>query len=151
MTEHAEQIAAEIIGQLERAWNAGDGDAWGALFAEDADFVTVRGQYFRGRATIAEGHRFIFRTIYKDSTNRIELMDVRPLGDALLLAHVQAKLSVPAGPMAGEHRAIMSMVLSQAGGQWLVDAFHNTFRVDEPLGGVRGMEHFPDRAAGGPA
>jgi uncharacterized protein (TIGR02246 family) len=110
--------------------------------------VTVRGQYFRGRATIAEGHRFIFRTIYKDSTNQIRLLHARPLGSDLILGHAQARLSVPAGPMAGDHVAVMSMVLVPADGGWRVGTFHNTFKVDEPPGGVRGMEQLQDHAAG---
>src|SRR5262252_5973574 len=109
MAEQAERVASEILGKLERAWNAGDGDAWGSLFAEDADFVTVRGDYFRTRADIAAGHHAIFSTIYKGSVNRYELLRARPLGDDLVLAHTHAALSVPAGPLAGEHQAVFSM------------------------------------------
>ena len=39
MAEGAEGVATEIIGRLERAWNAGDGRAFGEPFAPDADFV----------------------------------------------------------------------------------------------------------------
>ena len=53
-----------IVGQLEAAWNAMDGTAFAAPFADDADFVNIRGEHFRGRAAIAAGHVEIFRTIY---------------------------------------------------------------------------------------
>src|SRR4051794_16997519 len=103
--------ARDIVGRLERAWNAGDGDAFAEPFAEDADFVTVRGEYYRTREGVAHGHRVIFSTIYKDSTNQIELLRARTIGGGLILAHARARLSVPAGPLAGEHRAVMSLVL----------------------------------------
>ncbi|MFG3119530.1 SgcJ/EcaC family oxidoreductase [Streptomyces sp. NPDC048197] len=34
---------------MTRAWNTGDGAAWAAYFAEDADFVDVVGRVQRGR------------------------------------------------------------------------------------------------------
>src|SRR5687767_4402615 len=45
-----------IVGQLEAAWNAMDGSAFAGPFADDADFVTIRGEHFRGRPAIANGH-----------------------------------------------------------------------------------------------
>ena len=63
MAEDAESIAAALLRQLEDAWNAGDGAAFGAPFAEDADFVDIRGDHHRGRAAIAQGHRAIFDTV----------------------------------------------------------------------------------------
>jgi uncharacterized protein (TIGR02246 family) len=148
MIANAEQIATDILRQLERAWNAADGDGWARVFTEGADFVTVRGQYVRGRSTIAEGHRLIFSTIYKGSTNHIELLDARALGETTLLAHAHARLSVPAGPLAGEHRAVMTMVIVPAEGGWRIEGFHNTFKLDEPLGGVQGLDRFQDHADG---
>ena len=37
------EIAETIVKRLEDAWNAGDGAAFGAPFAPDADFVDIRG------------------------------------------------------------------------------------------------------------
>jgi uncharacterized protein (TIGR02246 family) len=68
----AEDRAAltSVVGRLEAAWNAMDGVAFAAPFASDADFVTIRGEHFRGRPAIAAGHAAIFRTIYAGSTNQ---------------------------------------------------------------------------------
>lgn len=148
MAESVERIAGEIVGKLERAWNDGDGNAWGALFSEDADFVTVRGDYFRTRRAIAEGHQAIFNTIYKDSVNQYELLRARPLGDGLILAHARAKLSVPGGPMAGEYQALSSMVLARASAGWLVTSFHNTYRDEGAFLQEHGLDHWQDHAAG---
>lgn len=44
-----EDISRTVIEQLESAWNAADGAAFGAPFAPDADFVTIRGELHSGR------------------------------------------------------------------------------------------------------
>ena len=147
MAERVEQVAREIVGRLEEAWNAGDGDAWAAEFAEDADFITVRGEYFRTRTTIAEGHRHIFSTFYQGSTNRIALLRARAIRDDVILAHSTAELTVPGGPMAGTHRAIQTVLLARADGAWRIASFHNTFTSDESLGQILGVDRWQDLAA----
>lgn len=150
MADSAEQVAGEIVRRLEHAWNAADGDAWAAEFAEDADFITVRGEYFRTRTTIAEGHHHIFTTFYKGSTNRISLLGARAIGDDVILAHSTAELSVPAGPMAGTHRAIQTVLLVRTGGTWRIASFHNTFTSDESLSRMLGVDRWQNLAAGQP-
>ena len=118
-------IAEPIVQRLEDAWNAADGAAFGAPFAPDADFVNVRGDHHTGPA-IAAGHQQIFDTIYAGSTVRYTLLDARELDDRVILAHIGATLSVPAGPLAGEMNALASIVLVEAGGEHRVAAFHNT-------------------------
>src|SRR5689334_14566981 len=139
MAEHAEQIAREILGRLEVAWNNADAESWADQFMEDADFVTVRGDYFRGRADIAGGHHAIFATIYKGSKNQIELLRTRTIGEVVIVAHARAQLSVPAGPMAGEHRAVMSLTLVPSDDRWRIVSFHNTFRPEQPFGQEAGL------------
>jgi uncharacterized protein (TIGR02246 family) len=50
------QTVSDLVGELERAWNAGDGVAFARPFAEDADFVNIRGEQARTRDAIAAGH-----------------------------------------------------------------------------------------------
>ncbi len=64
----AADIAGALARQLQDAWNAADGAAFGKPFAPDADFVTIRGELHSGPA-IAAGHQAIFDTIYRDSTS----------------------------------------------------------------------------------
>lgn len=147
MAESVEQVAREIVGRLEQAWNAGDGDAWAAEFAEDADFITVRGEFFRTRTTIAEGHRHILTTFYKGSSNRIALIRARALRDDVILAHSSAELTVPGGPMAGTHRAIQSLLIVRTDGAWRVASFHNTFTSEESQSQILGVDRWENQAA----
>jgi uncharacterized protein (TIGR02246 family) len=116
----------DIVRRLEAAWNAMDGAAFAVEFAEDADFVNVRGEHVRGAAAIAAGHAAIFATIYAGSTNAYTLETARLLRPDVALVHVSARLDVPAGPLAGRHQARFSLVLTGESGGWRVAAFHNT-------------------------
>ena len=126
MAEGAEGVATEIIGRLERAWNAGDGRAFGEPFAPDADFVDIRGEHHRGQEAIAAGHQAILHSIYEGSTVGYELTDARELTDGVILAHSTGALRVSSGPLAGEHGAVQSLVLVRGDDGWEIAAFHNT-------------------------
>jgi uncharacterized protein (TIGR02246 family) len=120
-----EEIAQSIVKRLEDAWNAGDGSAYGAPFAPDADFVDIRGVWHQGEQ-IAAGHQQIFDTIYAGSTVRYEVLDARPLDDNIILGHVGGRLSAPTGPLAGENEALASLVIVRDGDDHRIAAFHNT-------------------------
>ena len=121
----ARTAAETVMERLENAWNAGDGAAFGAPFAPDADFVTIRGELHSGES-IAAGHQRIFDTIYAGSTVRYTVLGTRTLDDRVILAHVRGNLSVPAGPLAGEAEALASVVLVRDGDDHRIAAFHNT-------------------------
>jgi uncharacterized protein (TIGR02246 family) len=115
-----------IVARLEAAWNAMDGTAFAAAFATDADFVTIRGEHYRGRPAIAGGHSDIFRTIYSGSTNRCTIESVRLLRPQVALVHVHSALDAPQGPLAGRHAARFSLVLTKEPVGWEIAALHNT-------------------------
>jgi uncharacterized protein (TIGR02246 family) len=125
-----DQAALErIVDQLEAAWNAMDGPAFAAPFASDADFVTIRGEHFRGRPAIAAGHAAIFRTIYAGSTVHFTVEGARLLRPEVALLHVRSVLYAPRGPLAGQHGACFSLVLTNEPGGWEIAALHNTLEV----------------------
>jgi uncharacterized protein (TIGR02246 family) len=126
----ADRAALEsIVRQLEAAWNAMDGSAFAAPFAAEADFVTIRGEHFRGQAAIAAGHAAIFRTIYAGSTNHCTVEGARLLGPGVALVRVHSMLDAPQGPLAGRHGARFSLVLTKEGGGWEIAALHNTLEA----------------------
>jgi uncharacterized protein (TIGR02246 family) len=114
------------VAELARAWNAGDGAAWAASFAPDADFVDAVGRIQRGREVIAAEHQKLFDTIYRGSTLDYRLTGTRALPGGLLLAHTASTLRVPAGPREGEWRAVQTKLFQD--GQ--IIAFHNTMVVE---------------------
>jgi uncharacterized protein (TIGR02246 family) len=118
-------IATTILQQLERAWNDADGAAFGAPFAEESDFVDIRGGHHRGKAEIAHGHQAIFDSIYAGSTVRLRLNVARPVAGGIL-AVATSTLDAPGGPLQGIHDARFTMVIAEQGDDWRVASFHNT-------------------------
>jgi uncharacterized protein (TIGR02246 family) len=116
----------EIITQLQRAWNAGDGTAWAAAFADDAEFVDVLGRVVTGRQAIGEEHQKILDTIYRDSRIEIRPLARHRLAEDVLLVRTESHLRAPTGPRAGDTLAVQSMVLRDG----RIFAFHNTIRSD---------------------
>ena len=127
-SEGLEAVAAGIAARLEATWNAADAAGFAAEFTPDADFVNVRGDYGSGRGAIEAAHAHIWSTIYAGSTIRYSVARCRQLAPGVLIAHLDAHLRVPSGPLAGEIHAIPSLVLVQAGEGWQIAAFHNTPR-----------------------
>lgn len=121
-----DDILPTAFAELERAWNSGDGARFGEPFAEDADFVDIRGARHRGKGAIGGGHQAILDTIYRGSTVRYHLVDQSVLADGCRLAVVEATLEVPEGPLAGVNRSTITAVMTRAGTGWKIRAFHNT-------------------------
>lgn len=122
-------IAQDVLARLETAWNRGDGAAYGAVFAPDASFVTVRGEHLTGRQAIGAGHAGIFAGIYVGSVNRLELVRADEVSPGVVRVISAATLSCPTGPLAGVHRAMSTniVVADPAGNQPpLVVASQNT-------------------------
>jgi uncharacterized protein (TIGR02246 family) len=126
VTQHVEQIALDVAVALERAWNAGDGAEFAARFAEDADFVNIRGEHYRTRDVIARGHQAIFDSICKGSVVRYQPADVREIGAGVFLFCLKSVLNAPVGPLAGQHRALATVGLVQDKDDWRIASFHNT-------------------------
>jgi uncharacterized protein (TIGR02246 family) len=124
----ARSITADAAARLEKAWNDGDGQAFGDAFAADAEFVAIRGDRHTSRPAIAAGHQAILETIYAGSTVRYEVVGARPLDDRVVLGHLKATLIAPTGPLAGETESTATIVLVRDGDSddWPIAAFHNT-------------------------
>ncbi len=117
-----EAAVREIVEQVRDGWNAGDGDAFAAPFADDADYVIINGVYIKGQPIIASGHQQIFDTVYKNSHSTATIKSVRFLRDDVALVHVQWHLIF----QQGEHRSTSTMVMTKEDGQWRIAAFQNT-------------------------
>ncbi len=119
-------VATTILSRLQDGWNAADGARYGAPFADESDFVTVRGEHVRGAQAIAAGHQGIFDTIYRDSTVALDVDHAQQVAAGVVVAVVSSTLDVPSGPLQGRHHARMTLTLVEDTGSWRVAALHNT-------------------------
>ncbi len=121
------------------AWNRHDMEAFGKLFAPDADFVNVAGEWWKGRQTIQMRHAYAHGTvpagapgdqqryygIFKSSTLRFTQIDVRFLRKNVAVAHVSMELLGDARTPDPRH-SVATFVLTRQGGAWLIAVAQNT-------------------------
>ena len=123
----ATDVARDVLARLEAAWNAADGAAFGAVYAPDASFVTIRGEHIVGSTAIGAGHAGIFTTIYAGSVNSMDLVRAEEVAPGTVLAISVNTLDCPTGPLAGIHRALSTSLLVREGdGSWRAALTHNT-------------------------
>ncbi len=123
----ATTIAAATFEHLEAAWNAADGPASGEVFADETDFVNIRGEYFRGDgAMIGQAHQGIFDTIYAGSTMHYEVESARTITPGHIVAVVTSTLDAPSGPLEGVNQSRITVVMAEQDNQWSIVAFQNT-------------------------
>ena len=120
----------KLVYQLESSWNAGDGDAFAGLFADDADVIHILGGYYTGRDAIRAGHRMIFGTIYKGSTVRYGVERIRFLRPDVALVFLRQHLQFFEDGQPRELEARPTIVAERTDGKWRIAALQNT-RISE--------------------
>jgi uncharacterized protein (TIGR02246 family) len=130
-----EQNLREIVMGLEAAWNRGDSVAWAEFFAEDADFIHILGGYFNGRTTIEQGHRAIFDTIYKGSTNKFTVNKVRFISSDVAMVFLMTELKVAREGLPPMLHARPTLVAKRTPDGWKIIAFQNTLITAEGSAG----------------
>jgi uncharacterized protein (TIGR02246 family) len=124
------EIAQQVLGSLEAAWNAGDGDGYAAPYDAQATFVNVNGLVLRGAEQIAGGHAGIFASIYRDSRVHYEVDTAHEWADGVIQVTANATLEVPQGPLAGTREAVGSHLLVRTDGTWKIAATQNVLVVE---------------------
>ena len=123
----AEGEVRGVLTKLVAARNRGDAKAYGEIFDEDADYVTIMGTHSKGRDAIAQLHEFLFKGPFKGS--RLEGYGSESIirfpnpDTAVVVSHGSATL---ANDTSGQDRSsINTTVLVRRGGKWLITAFQN--------------------------
>jgi uncharacterized protein (TIGR02246 family) len=127
VTTDAWLIASTQFERMERAWNDADGAAFGNVFADDTDFVNIRGEHHRGDgAVIGQAHQGLFDSIYAGSTVHYQPQVARLIAPGCVLAVASATLVAPNGPLQGINHSRITATIIESDGRWMVTAFQNT-------------------------
>ena len=121
-----------VVSGLAEAWRAGDGEAWAAAFADDADFTVWFGMSLKGKEQIAWGHQLIFDSFYAGTVFDLEAKQIRFLGEDVAIVHMQGSVVAPGQEASPEPDAVPIAVLNRKDSGWKIVAFQNTpFAVNE--------------------
>jgi len=129
-----------VVAAFATTWNNHDMDAFGKLFAPDADFVNVAGVRWVGRQEIQLRHAYAHGTIpensvpgdnpayygiFRHSTLTFVHIDVRFLRKDVALAHVDSEL-VGDARTHNPRRTVLTFVVTRQNEGWLIAAAQNT-------------------------
>lgn len=141
VSNDAEDVRNVVAG-FAATWNRHDLDAFGKLFAPDADFVNVQGHFWTGRQSIQAQHAWShgaipadspgfseedrrYYGIFKNSTMKFDPVDVRFLRNDVAVAHVNWELLGDARTQNSRH-GVFTFVLTRQNRGWLIAAAQNT-------------------------
>jgi uncharacterized protein (TIGR02246 family) len=110
------------------AWAAGDGAAFAATFTDDADFVSVIGEFIRGRAELATVMQEGFDGFMKGTRMaEPDTITIRfPVPDTAVLCAVGDRPMPPGQSAPPESRSVQTRVAVRTAGAWLFTTFQNT-------------------------
>jgi uncharacterized protein (TIGR02246 family) len=128
-TRKDEEAIRALIVEMTEGFNSHDSKAATRMYTPDADFVTVRGEAFKGTVDFEKGLGSILATRAKEA--RLKTLDVRIrfIRPDVALAHVTNELSgllSPDGQQLSAQKELSIRVFVKDGDDWHVTAFHNT-------------------------
>ncbi|WJI80824.1 MULTISPECIES: SgcJ/EcaC family oxidoreductase [unclassified Mesorhizobium] len=134
-TIDADRVAVtQLVKGFDTAWNRHDMQAFGTLFADDAEFVNVVGMWWRGRNAIQAAHAHTHATFLKNSVLVWDIASLRFLGAEVALVHVRWRMTGhldPSGAIGAPRQGILSLVTVKSPAGWRIAAVQNTNEVSE--------------------
>lgn len=108
---------------MSQGWAAGSGTAFAAPFADDVEFISVRGTDEGGRAGVAARHDGLFASTYRGTSLDADVQLIRYLTPDIAVVHVETRILRPDGRrMVTTHAQAVTV---RRKGQWHITAFHN--------------------------
>lgn len=111
-------------------WRRHEMERWGALFTENADFISHAGLWWRSRAENVAGHRDIpAGVIAQKAAYRFDGIRIQALAANVALVHATWSwpgFVDPAGGRAADRGGIIAMVLVRQPEGWRIRASQNT-------------------------
>lgn len=127
-----EETIRAIVSSLAEAWTSGDAEASAKHFTEDAYYTIWFGRRIKGREEIARGHEQIFKTIYKDTKQKLEVRSVRFVRDDVALVLVDGSVVKKTEDFPASPHVVPLLVFTKEKGAWSIVAFQNTLVQTPP-------------------
>lgn len=121
-----EAAIRENVRRMEAGWNEKSGSLFAQPFAEDADYVVINGRYVHGREAIEKEHQQIFDTVFRNTTLRLTVKQIRFLRPDVAVVHVTGQRDAIANETEPVYGAFMTLVMTRSRQGWRIAAFQNT-------------------------
>ena len=122
-----ETFIRALYQQLIDGWNQGNGEAFAAPFAENADLVGFDGTHLKGRREIASFHQQLFDAYVKGTHMVGKVKSVRFLTPNVAIMHTASGTVMPGQQdLEPSRNSVQTLVATKYDGQWHFVAFQNT-------------------------
>jgi uncharacterized protein (TIGR02246 family) len=122
----------QLVATYADAWNRGDGAGFASVFAQDADFTSIRLDRVHNRADLAAGHQAIFDTVYKGTRLQADVESIRYVRPDVAVLNVDGQLVQADGVPVARRRSHALAVAERLVDGWRIVAFQNLVPVTEP-------------------
>jgi uncharacterized protein (TIGR02246 family) len=124
-----EAAVRALYQQCMDGWNAGSGEAFAAVFAEDGHLVAFDGTHFEGRQNMVSFHQVLFDKWLKGTRLVGHVTRVQFLAPNVALMHALGGTIMRGRTTPSPARdSIQTLVAVRQNGQWKLAAFQNTRR-----------------------
>ena len=129
-----ETVIQGMLQTQQDAWNKNDAVAYAAVFAEDVDFINIRGQIASGRTAVTQLHTKIFAGPFQGSTVSIKLRSFKLLAAGVALVDTDQTVTgyagLPPGIVPTTTGTLFThfkyVAVKQADGSWAFTSGQNT-------------------------
>lgn len=134
-----EEAIKQVLTTYVEVWNQHDMTAWGTLFTDDVDYVNRGGGWWQSNTENVEGHIAIHNMLVKQKqpmTYTSTVSKIAFLKSDIALVHATWEwpgFTLPSGEEAKDFKGIITMVMVQQGGKWLIRALQNTVTSPPPM------------------
>jgi len=135
MMESDEAAIRQLVSDLDKAWQRGDADAYGARFRADGTFTNVNGTYHSGRQEFVRRHADVFHGPFKGTRQTMAIKNLRMISTDVAVVDVDTTIigcqdKLEGAPVGGDSalRSSLLIVLVKDGSTWWISAYHNVWR-----------------------
>lgn len=122
-----EAAIRDLYQQMIDGWNAGSGEGFASVFAEDGEQVAFDGTRYHGRVEIAAAHQQLFDTWVKGSRLVGKVLDVRLLTpDVAQMNTIGGTILAGQSDIDPDRNSIQTFIAVKRDDAWRVAAFNNT-------------------------
>lgn len=118
----------QVLTGFVEAWNHHDAKAFSMVFAEDADFTSVRGMSAHGRTEVENLHASIFAKNFKDTHQTMTDTKIRFITPDVAAVDARWEMTGAKGPDGQDiplRKGLLNFIMTRSSDQWLITVMHN--------------------------
>jgi uncharacterized protein (TIGR02246 family) len=124
-----EAAIKKLVAGFNECFNRKDAPACGALYTEDGDFTSVRGDSNHGRADVQKHYQTVFTTFLKNAHRTDKVRSVRFITPTIASVDTEWELTGATSPNASEaapatRQGLLTWIVTKHEGKWYISVFH---------------------------